>query len=122
MDSQENVPAPRFRIVLEASFPAADPVDPAGYDDLFASWKRALETDPVAPCEGFDHPAPADEERGFKPLRVEPDYADAHIFLAMILSQIPGRREDAIAECKRALKLRPGFEAARRQLERLQAR
>jgi hypothetical protein len=32
------------------------------------------------PRRQFDHPAPADEERGFKPLRVEPDYADATFF------------------------------------------
>jgi hypothetical protein len=47
MDSQENVTAHRFRIVPEASFPTADPVDPTEYDDLFAGWKRTLETDPV---------------------------------------------------------------------------
>jgi len=50
MSAVQKPPAPRFRIVLEASFPDAD-VDPTGYADLIARWEKSLESNPVFPCK-----------------------------------------------------------------------
>lgn len=134
-------------MVIEASFPQADPLDPSGYDEMFKKWTESLREDPTVPCTDielreirtigkreyyeydewptvrqYDIPAPRSEKEGLRPLRIEPDYADAHVFVGMILSQIPGRATDAVGECERALKIRPSHTPARRLLERLRSR
>jgi len=44
-------PIPRFRIILELTFPDASPVDPAGYEGLIDRWKVAMQSNPAAPCK-----------------------------------------------------------------------
>ena len=40
-------------------------------------------------------------------LRIDPDFAGAHVNLANVLAQMPGRLSDAIAEYQAALRIRP---------------
>jgi hypothetical protein len=42
---------PRFRIVLEATFPQADPMDPSNYGNVINRWKETLGSDEVSPCQ-----------------------------------------------------------------------
>jgi hypothetical protein len=51
MSDVEKLRIPRFRIVLEASFPDANPRDPSGYEDLIAKWKESLENNTAYPCK-----------------------------------------------------------------------
>jgi hypothetical protein len=44
MTDFENLPAPRFRMVVEVSFSEADPLDPSNYEELFTRWKAAVES------------------------------------------------------------------------------
>jgi len=41
----------RFRIVLEAAFPTADPFDPRGYQPLLARWRDSVERNADVPCK-----------------------------------------------------------------------
>ena len=144
MARKKKTAAPRYLVVLEASFPTSDPLE-----DSFAKWKETLEKDPDCPCErvrlrqvelisteaaGVDV-WPLSErdpyrqrwpgggpEAGFRALEFSGDYAEAHAFAAHILSQIPGRLEDAITECERALDARPGFRLAEAMMTKLKQR
>ena len=51
MSEITDAPIPRFRVVLELSFPGADPLDPSGYQDLLAKWKKLLEENQEIPCQ-----------------------------------------------------------------------
>jgi tetratricopeptide (TPR) repeat protein len=42
-------------------------------------------------------------------LRINPDYAEAHVNLGNSLSQIPGQQPEAIAEYQAALRIRPDY-------------
>jgi len=42
-------------------------------------------------------------------LRINPDYAEAHVNLGNALSQIPGRQSEAIAEYQVAVRIRPDY-------------
>ena len=42
-------------------------------------------------------------------LRINPDYAEAHVNLGNALSQIPGRQSEAIAEYQAAVRIRPDY-------------
>lgn len=144
MTRRKKTTVPRYLIVLEASFPSDDPME-----DSFAKWKETLEEDPDCPCERvrFRHLElisteakgaevwplseqdpyrqrwPVEEAAaGVRALEFGGDYAEAHAFAAHILSQIPGRLDDAIAECKRALAARPGFPLAEVMLSKLQSK
>jgi hypothetical protein len=112
MAQRKKPAAPRYLIVLEASFPKGDP----GEDSL-ETWKKTLESDPDCPCERirFRHMEliateaegaevwPQSEQdpyrqrwhgeqldAGFRALKFSGDYAEAHTFAAHILGQIPG--------------------------------
>lgn len=51
MNGSQQAPIPRFRIVLELTFPDADPWSPSGYMDLIDRWKQAMESNQAAPCK-----------------------------------------------------------------------
>ncbi len=40
-----------FRVVIEMSFPDADPWDPTDYDQLFVQWKDAMEHNLTFNCK-----------------------------------------------------------------------
>jgi tetratricopeptide (TPR) repeat protein len=42
-------------------------------------------------------------------LRINPDYAEAHVNLGDALAKIPGRQVEAIAEYRAALRIRPDY-------------
>ena len=51
-------------------------------------------------------------------LRLDPNYADAHVNLGVALSQLPGRIPDAIAQLEAAERIQPDPEV-RQMLEKL---
>ena len=53
-------------------------------------------------------------------LRINPDYAEAHYNLALLLEQT-GKREEAITHYEQALRIKPGLGEARKRLEQLRA-
>jgi tetratricopeptide (TPR) repeat protein len=46
-------------------------------------------------------------------LRSQPDFADAHYNLGIVLARMPERRADAIAELKAAMRIDPNPETGR---------
>jgi tetratricopeptide (TPR) repeat protein len=54
-------------------------------------------------------------------LRIEPDFAEAHVNLANTLAQTPGRLSEAIAEYEAALRIRPDPQV-RQMVDQLRAR
>jgi hypothetical protein len=42
---------PRFRMVLEVSFPDADPNDPSGYQEMISRWKESLQNNQALRCQ-----------------------------------------------------------------------
>lgn len=143
MARRKKTAAPRYLIVLEASFSKEDPAE-----DSFERWKETLENDPDCPCERvrfrqmeligteadgaelwplsekdpYRQRWPAGElDAGVRSLEFGGDYAEAHVFAAHILSQIPGRLGDATIECERALQARPGFQLAEVMLKKLKS-
>jgi tetratricopeptide (TPR) repeat protein len=54
-------------------------------------------------------------------IRLRPDYPEAHFLLGMVLLRDPKERDAAIAHLRRSLELRPDFDLARKELERLGA-
>jgi hypothetical protein len=51
MDKDDKPRAPRFRIVLEASFEDLDPCDPSGYSEMLSRWAESLGRNPVFGCK-----------------------------------------------------------------------
>jgi tetratricopeptide (TPR) repeat protein len=54
-------------------------------------------------------------------LRIDPNSADAHVNLGIALSEIPGRKPEAIRHLEAALRLKPDPEI-RKMLDRLERR
>jgi hypothetical protein len=50
MNKDDKPRPPRFRIVLEISFEAADPCDPSGYSDLLSQWAESLHNEQIFKC------------------------------------------------------------------------
>jgi hypothetical protein len=50
MNEDDKPTPPRFRIVLEISFEAADPWDPSGYSDLLSQWAESLHKEQIFRC------------------------------------------------------------------------
>lgn len=57
-----------------------------------------------------------------KAILLNPDYAVAHLNLAQVLEAIPGRLHDAAVHYETALRIKPGFEEAKKGIERIHRR
>jgi hypothetical protein len=93
------------------------------YDEAIERYREALAMKPDL-AEAYANWGLALKAKGDLPgamartidaLRIDPSLADAHYNLGVTLAAM-GRREDAVKAFRRAVELRPGFEAAERAL------
>jgi tetratricopeptide (TPR) repeat protein len=75
--------------------------------------------DVLALSAGFRFSAQAEYANA---LRLDPNYAPAHLALGLILAETPGREAEAIAHLEAGLRGQPESTAARAALARLKGR